>query len=123
MTSEDPGADGVSPTAAFQHGKMHLPIEALHHLPDHHWRTGTCWRLSLPARQTFSTVFPHAGTSGTIPTSWATLEASTHVVSLKNEGVGGSGWATNRRNFRAPKVSFLLKNHRIPSSDTRGDKL
>jgi hypothetical protein len=43
-----------------------------------------------------STVFLQAGAFGTVPSSWAALEASTHVVSLEDEGIGGSGQATDQ---------------------------
>jgi hypothetical protein len=74
--SEDPGADGMSPTVAFRDGQELGP-----------------------------------------------LKVSARTVSLKDEGVRGSGQATNRRKLRAPKVHFLFKSHQIPSSGTRSDKL
>jgi hypothetical protein len=61
-TSEDTGADGVSPTTSLWGGSELDP-----------------------------------------------LEASTCITSFEDEGVGGSGWATERRKLRAPKVYFLFK--------------
>jgi hypothetical protein len=58
-----------------------------------------------------STMFPHADASGTVPYSWAALKSFTHVVPLKDEGIGSSGRAIDRQKFRALKVCFLLKNH------------
>jgi hypothetical protein len=78
--------------------------------------------LVTPIKAEISIVFPHIEASGTIPSSQAILDDSTRAVSLKDEGIRGSGWSTNPQKFRAPKVHFLLKNHQIPSSDTRSDK-
>jgi hypothetical protein len=33
----------------------------------------------------------------------------TRAISLEDKGVGGSGWVTERRNFRIPKVRFLFR--------------
>jgi hypothetical protein len=47
------------------------------------------------------------------------LEASTHAVSLADEGVGGSGWAAERRKLKAPKVCFLSKSCQFLVSGAR----
>jgi hypothetical protein len=59
--------------------------------------------LIAPIKADISTVFPHASASDTVPSLWPTLEASTYVASLEDEGVGGSGRATDQRKFIAPK--------------------
>jgi hypothetical protein len=47
------------------------------------------------------------------------LEASACVVSLEDEGVGGSSWVTEWQKLKAPKVCFLSKSRRFPGSGTR----
>jgi hypothetical protein len=64
-----------------------------------------------PIKTGGSTVFSHACASNTVPSLRATTGASTCTVSLKEEGVEGSSQATDRQNFRAPNVRFLLKDH------------
>jgi hypothetical protein len=128
----------MSPTVTFQDGLELVPLEdpkdkaARPDAPTGRGLTsflrspsarGDTLAPVAPIKADVSTVFPHVSTSDIIPSSRATLEVSTHTVLLKDEGVGGSGRATDRQKFRAPKVRFLLKNRRIPSSETRGNKL
>jgi hypothetical protein len=66
--------------------------------------------------------FSCVGASGTEPSSQAALKASTHAISLEDEGARGFGRVTDLQKFIAPNVHLLLKDHRIPSSGTIIDK-
>jgi hypothetical protein len=70
-----------------------------------------------------STIFSCTGAFGIVPSSQATLKASTYILLPKDEGIRGSGRVTDWQKFRAPNVLFLLKDRQILSSGTRSDKL
>jgi hypothetical protein len=63
-----------------------------------------------PIKTSVFAIFSCTNASSTVPSSQATLEASTCIVSLKDEGVRGSGQNTNQQKSKAPNVRFLLKD-------------
>jgi hypothetical protein len=108
-TSEYLGADEVSPTMAFWDGLESGPLEdpkvkaaqpdaptdqGLASFAQPRLARGHTLAPVARIKADVSIMFPHTGTSGTVPSSRATLEASNRTVSLKDEGVGGSDRAT-----------------------------
>jgi hypothetical protein len=117
-TSEDPGADGVSPTVAFRDGMESGPLEdpkVKAARPDAPIDRGLASFAKLPPARgdtlmhvapieaDVSIMLPHAGASGTVPSSQATLEASVMQSCSKMKALGALVGPMTGESLEPPK--------------------